>query len=142
MAQSANVAVLPSNYPDRAPASAGMRADAEWTIQGSLTLNRFIPMFKIPPGKRVEGFLWDVPQLDTNGSPTAQFQIGIPGTPALFLAATAGSAAGKGTTMASTGLNYVTTAETTVGFTISTAAATTNAAPATPLYLGLTYKDV
>lgn len=144
MAQSANTAFLPSNYPDRAHASSIMNPDAEWTLTGSLTLNRFIPFFKIPGGKRIEGVLWDFPILDSNGSPLVQFQIGIVGTPALFVAATTpGGAASKGNTLATTGMNYQTIVgqETIVGVTISTAAATTNPSPLTPLYLRLSYKD-
>lgn len=143
MAQSANTAFLPSNYPDRAPASGIMNPDAEWTLTGSLTLNRFIPFFKIPGGKRIEGIMWDFPILDSNGSPLVQFQIGIPGTPALFVAATTpGAAASKGNALATTGINYQTLpGETIVGVTISTAAATTNPSPLTPLYLRLSYKD-
>lgn len=143
MARSANTAILAADYPQRIPASGDMIMDAEWNIVGSLTLARFIPMFKIPGGARIRGVTWDFPILDSNGSPLVQFQIGIVGTPALFVAATTpGAAASKGNALASTGINYQTTGETVVGITISTAAATTNPTPLTPLYLSLVYKDI
>lgn len=142
MARSANTAVLAADYPERIPASGDMVMDSEWTVSGTLTLNRFIPMFKIPKGVRIRGVMWDFPILDSNGSPLVQFQVGIVGTPALFVASvTPGAAASKGNTLAAAGINYQTTDVTTVGITISVAAATTNPSPLTPLYLSLVYKD-
>lgn len=143
MAQSANVAVLPVAYPQRAQASSPMVAEAEWNLQGTLSLNRFIPLFRVPAGVRIRNLVADFPQMDSGGSPTGTVSIGTQASPALFLAATAVSAAGgtKSSAIATTGLNYITTSEIIVGLTVAAAAATTNPAPATPVYVALEYKD-
>ncbi len=90
-----------------------------------LAINRTVGLCVVPAGFVVTGATTVISDVDTNGTPTHAFSVGIAGTPALIHAiATTGQAGGTLTTLAAAGLYYKFPADTEVIMTTTTAAAT------------------
>ena len=90
-----------------------------------LAINRTVGLLIAPANFVVTGVSFTITDVDTNGTPTHAYSIGIAGTPALLVAiATTGQAGGTTTTLAAAGLNYKFAADTEVIMTTTTAAAT------------------
>lgn len=90
-----------------------------------LALNRTVGLCVVPAGFVVTGATTVISDVDTNGSPTHAFSVGILSTPALIHAiATTGQAGGTLTTLAAAGLYYKFPVDTEVFMTSTTAAAT------------------
>lgn len=90
-----------------------------------VALNRTVGLLIAPANFVVTGYTFIITDVDTNGSPTHAFSIGIAGTPALIAAiATTGQAGGTLTTLAAAGLYYKFAADTEVIMTSTTGAAT------------------
>lgn len=101
----------------------GVRNQAILTTD--LAVNRTIGLCVVPAGFVVTGATTVITDVDTNGTPTHAFSVGIAGTPALIHAiATTGQAGGTLTTLAAAGLYFKFAADTEVILTTTTAAAT------------------
>lgn len=95
---------------------------------GDLDLNDVHQALDLPAGFICTGGAIWATDMDTAGSPTLAFNVGISGTAALFFAASnVGQAGTASTALAVAGYGYATTAKTRVIVTVS-AAATTAAA--------------
>lgn len=100
-------------------------ARAEFTTTAALAAADIVDLFDLPPRARVIGGLVKSTDMDTNGTQTIAFNIGITGTPALFFAATVAAQAGTvDRTLAVAGTDYVTTGKTRVKLVVSTGPAT------------------
>jgi hypothetical protein len=102
-----------------------------FALTAALAINDTIALFSLPPRARVTGGFIKSDDLDSNGSPTITYNVGITGTANLFWAAsTAGQAGTVDRNMAATGMDYITTAKTPVFLTVlagpATAVATGN----------------
>lgn len=105
-------------------------ARAEFTTTAALALNDIVDLFDLPPHARVQSGYIKSTDMDTNGSPTITFNVGITGTAGLFFASSTAPQAGTvDRTMAATGVDYVTTAKTRVKLVV-------NAGPATGVAIG------
>lgn len=90
-----------------------------------LALNRTTGLCKVPAGFVLLAYSFTITDVDTNGSPTVQLQLGDSGSAARIMAAnTVGQAGGTVTTLAAAGVRYKFTVETEIFMTASTAAAT------------------
>lgn len=97
-----------------------------------VALNRTVGLCIAPAGFVVTGATLVISDVDTNGSPTHAYSVGITGTPALIFAiATTGQAGGTNSTLAAAGLYYKFAADTEVIMTTTTASATAAAGTVT-----------
>lgn len=100
-------------------------ARAEKTLSAAITTSDVLDLFDLPPRARVVDGWVKSDDMDTNGSPTYAFNIGISGTAALFFSAAVAPQAGTVVRMsAATGFDYLTTAKTRVKLVPSANAAT------------------
>lgn len=100
-------------------------ARGEYTITAALGINDTIELFDLPPRSRVVGGFVKTDDLDTGGSPAIVLAVGDAGDDdRYFTGLTVGQAGGVSTAMASTGVDYVTTAKTRVIAKVTTAPAT------------------
>jgi len=100
-------------------------ARGEYTITAALALNDTIELFDLPPRARVVSGFVKVDDLDTGGSPAIVLAVGDAGDDdRYFTGLTTGQAGGVSTTMAATGVDYVTTAKTRVIAKVTTGPAT------------------
>ena len=92
---------------------------------GDLVLNAVHGAFDLPANFVVlHGAIWAT-DMDTNGTPTLAFNVGVAGTAnAFFAASTVGQAGTASGALAVTGYGFTTTAKTRVNVTVSAAAAT------------------
>lgn len=108
----------------------GVRSAALLTTD--LALNRTVGLCTAPAGFVVTGVSFVISDVDTNGTPTHAYSIGVSGTPALITAiATTGQAGGTNSTLAAAGLYFKFTADTEIIMTTTTAAATAAAGTCT-----------
>jgi hypothetical protein len=95
------------------------------TLAADVALNRTVGLLVAPAGFVVTGFTFTISDVDTGGSPTHAFSIGVVGTPALIAAiATTGQAGGTLTTLAAAGNRFKFGADTEIIMTSTTGAAT------------------
>lgn len=128
MAQFYSLETTPPVYPVSGVGLGGRtshHARGEFTTSVALAAADVVDLFDLPPRARVLGGFVKATDMDTNGSPTIAFNIGIAGTPALFFAASNAAQAGTvDRAMAATGTDYVTTGKTRVKLVVSTGPAT------------------
>lgn len=99
-------------------------------VTGDLALNNTVSLFKVPAGFVLTGLSGRVDDLDSNGTPTIQFQLGDAGSAARILAASTKAQAGatfSTADMVAAAIGYEFTAETEILMTTSTASATAQA---------------
>jgi hypothetical protein len=100
-----------------------------------LVLNAQTAVCRVPAGFVLQNYTLTVTDLDSNGSPTLQLQLGDSASAARIMAAnTVGQAPGTVTTLAASGSYYQFPADTDILLTASTASATGAAGTAT-IYL-------
>lgn len=100
-------------------------ARGEYTITAALALNDTIDLFDLPPNARIVGGFLKTADLDTGGSPAIVLAVGDSGDDdRYFTGLTTAQAGGVATALASTGVDYVTTAKTRVTLKVTTAPAT------------------
>jgi len=104
-------------------------------VAGDLALNATTALFKAPANFTVVDMIGKVTDMDTNGAPALVIDVGISGTPGLFISgSTVAQAAAALPAIATTGVGYRFTADTDVEMKATTAAATAAAGTLT-LYL-------
>lgn len=97
-----------------------------------LALNAQTAVCRVPAGFVLQNYTLTVTDLDSNGAPTIQLQLGDSGSAARIMAAnTVGQAGGTVTMLAASGSYYQFTDDTDILLTASTAAATAAAGTAT-----------
>src|SRR6476646_1401799 len=69
-------------------------ARGEFTTTAALAAADIVDLFDLPPRARIIGGFIKATDMDTNGTPTIAFNVGIAGTPALFFAASTAAQAG------------------------------------------------
>ena len=100
-------------------------ARGEYTITAALALNDTIQLFDLPANARIVGGFVKSADFDTNGSPAIVLAVGDSGDDdRYFSGLTIGQAGGVSTTLAATGVDYVTTAKTRVILKVTTGPAT------------------
>lgn len=128
MATFKSVELTPPVYPMSGPGFGGRTphgARGTYTITAALAEADRIDLFDLPLRARiVSGFLKS-DDLDTGGAPAIVLKVGDSGDDdRYFSGATVGQAGGVTTTLAATGVDYLTTAKTRVFLTVTTAPAT------------------
>jgi hypothetical protein len=115
-------------YPVSGPGIGGRSVKAErgeFALTAALALNDTVELFYLHKGFRVTGGFIKSDDLDTGGSPAIVLAVGDAGDDdRYFTGATIGQAGGITTTMAATGLDFVTTKKTLVSLKVTTAPAT------------------
>lgn len=115
-------------YPVSGPGIGGRSSKterAEFTLTAALALNDTIDLFYLHRNFRVLGGFVKVTDLDTGGSPAIVLAVGDSGDDdRYFSGLTTGQAGGVATTLASTGVDYLTSAKTLVQAKVTTAPAT------------------
>lgn len=102
-----------------------------------LAINKTVGLFKVPAGFVLTSLSATVTDMDTNGTPAVVFAIGDSGDDDRFITgATTAQAGGTNTTLAATGLRYNFTADTTIEWKTTTAAATAAAGTVTVDFFG------
>lgn len=99
-------------------------ARGEYTITAALALNDTVQLFDLPPRARIIGGFIKSDDLDSGGT-AIRVNVGDSGDVDRYFAASAiAGTGGVDTTMAATGVDYVTTGKTRVFLTVSTAPTT------------------
>lgn len=100
-------------------------ARGEYTISAALVINDVINLFYLPPRARIKRGWIKSADLDTGGSPAITIDVGDAADPdRYFAASTVAQAGGVDVTMASTGVDYLTTSKVLVSALIKAAPAT------------------
>jgi hypothetical protein len=128
MAAYNSVQMTAPRYPVSGPGIGGRNIHAargEYTITAALALNDTVTMMRLHPRFRVTGGFVKSDDLDTNGSPAIVLAVGdADDDDRFFTGLTIGQAGGVSTTLAATGLDYVTTKYTDVILKVTTAPGT------------------
>lgn len=115
-------------YPVSGPGIGGRNIHAqraEFTLTAALAANDTVELFYLHKGFRVTGGFVKSDDLDTNGTPTITLSVGdADDDDRYFAAITTGQTGGVNTTMATTGVDYVTTKKTLVSLKVPAGAAT------------------
>jgi hypothetical protein len=115
-------------YPVSGPGIGGRNIHAMrgiFSLTAALALNDTVAMFRLHPRFRVVGGFVKAPDLDTGGSPAIVLALGdVDDDDRFFTGLTIGQAGGVNTTLASTGIDYLTTKYTDVVLKVTTGPAT------------------
>lgn len=128
MATYTSLQLTPPKYPVSGPGIGGrslhvMQGDVTFTAAPAL--NDTFPLFDLPPRFRVMGGYLEASDLDTNGSPAITLDVGdVDDTDRYFAASVAAQAGVPATTLAATGLGFLTTKKTRVSGLVKVAPAT------------------
>lgn len=107
------------------PAGNSYTAYSTYSLVAALAANDIIEMMRLPPRARVTGVALKVTDLDTGGSPAILLTVGDAGdTDRLVTSSNIGQAGGATSTLATTGLFWITTAETVISVYVPTGPAT------------------
>jgi len=111
-------------YPVSGPGIGGRSIKVErgeFTLTAALAADDTVTMFRLHPRFRVTGGMLKASDLDTNGSPAIVLSLGdADDDDRYFSGATVGQAGGFTTTLAATGMDYVTTKYTDVVLKVTT----------------------
>jgi hypothetical protein len=128
MAAFKSVQMTAPKYPVSGPGIGGRNIHAargEYTITAALALNDTVTMLRLHPRFRITDGFVKADDLDTGGSPAIVIAVGdADDDDRYFSGLTIGQAGGVSTTMAATGVDYITTKYTDVILKVTTAPAT------------------